>query len=234
MIRFARFLVPGALLLAALGVTSCEDTHNYSRIYAYRASSNRELPAFITGGYLKNISGLSVGSFNGRMGYALVAAIDGSTVPKGDMPSKEERISYSAGGFLLGQDIAFKNYAIAPGQHRITTEITMLNKTFTQDFTFYAQPAGNYYLTGEGGGFNARVWLMDQTTRPIVGILETMPPESQPAPPPQPVMQMQPRQVMPSQPYQQYQQMQMQPMQTYQQSPQQPSTNQPERSRHLH
>lgn len=166
----------GLLLMAALLVlASCGDDRNYSRVYAYRPMSTGEMAAFISGGYLRNISGFTTGAVNSRMGYAHVAAIDGATMPKGDLPTEEEKFSYSFGGFLLGQEINFKPYPISPGYHRVTAEITMMGRTESYDFTFLAQPAAHYRIVGEGGGTNARVWLIDQMGRPVVGILDSQP-----------------------------------------------------------
>ena len=174
-IRCVRYTTGLLVSIAALLLTSCGDDRNYSRVYAYRPMSTGEMAAFISGGYLRNTSGFTTGGLNSRMGYAHVSAIDGAVMPRGDLPTQEEKFSYSFGGFLLGQEMTFKPYPISPGYHRISTEITMMGQTQTYEFTFLAQPAGHYRIVGEGGGMNARVWLIDQMGRPVVGILDSAP-----------------------------------------------------------
>jgi len=161
-----------ALAVCTLVLTGCYNPDDYKRIYGYQPLTNGEVPATLRGGYFRNASLTAVGGVNKDMGYAVITKIDGLTAPYQDTPSPAEKILYGAGGFLVGKEIEFPLYQLNPGQHTIITDITMLGRTSTVSFRFYAQPGMPYQIMGEGTGLSVRAWLADGYGRrllPIVG-----------------------------------------------------------------
>lgn len=153
------------LISLCMSVSGCYNFKSYNKIYRYKPPQGyTEVPAYIRGAYLQNVSGLGgQGSgVNERMGYALPVAIDGLTVPRGDTPSVFEQYAYSAGGYALGQGIQFHTYPISPGSHTLTIDITMLGKTKSRQVQMYAQPGFTYQIKGQGGGLSASAWIEDQ------------------------------------------------------------------------